>query len=199
MTRTPDVHFVAEARNNGSKMVVLSPDFSEVAQVCRRWMPIQCRHGGGLLDGRQPRHPARNFTRHGKSRISWIISRDIPTVRFWWNSDKSEKGYTAGRFLRADALRDIEASENGDWKFLVFDAKDGRAAHAPRRRRIAAGRRRKGQMEPANSKTIWTARRSTRFSAFLKAAMPNSLDRIDGFRQQPDVPARRSSEVRRDG
>jgi nitrate reductase / nitrite oxidoreductase, alpha subunit len=40
MTRTPDVHFVAEARNNGSKLVVLSPDFSEVARYADWWIPV---------------------------------------------------------------------------------------------------------------------------------------------------------------
>ena len=28
MTRTPDAHFLAEARHDGAKLVVLSPDFS---------------------------------------------------------------------------------------------------------------------------------------------------------------------------
>ena len=32
MTRTPDVHFIAEARTEGTKFVVLSPDFSQVAK-----------------------------------------------------------------------------------------------------------------------------------------------------------------------
>ena len=32
MTRTPDCHFVAEARHNGTKLVVFSPDFSQVAK-----------------------------------------------------------------------------------------------------------------------------------------------------------------------
>ena len=32
MTRTPDVHFISEARHDGAKLVVLSPDFSQVAK-----------------------------------------------------------------------------------------------------------------------------------------------------------------------
>ena len=34
MTRTPDVHFVAEARHNGTKLVVLSPRFQPGLQIC---------------------------------------------------------------------------------------------------------------------------------------------------------------------
>ena len=41
MTRTPDVHFIAEARTEGTKFVVLSPDFSQVAKYCDEWIPIQ--------------------------------------------------------------------------------------------------------------------------------------------------------------
>src|ERR1039457_4878737 len=37
---TPDAHFVTEARNNGSKLVVLSPDFSEVARYADWWIPV---------------------------------------------------------------------------------------------------------------------------------------------------------------
>ncbi len=41
MTRTPDVHFVAEGRHAGAKLVVLSPDFSQVAKYADWWIPIQ--------------------------------------------------------------------------------------------------------------------------------------------------------------
>ena len=41
MTRTPDVHFISEARTEGTKFVVLSPDFSQVAKYCDEWIPIQ--------------------------------------------------------------------------------------------------------------------------------------------------------------
>ena len=55
MTRTPDCHFVAEARHNGTKMVVFSPDFSQVAKYADEWVAAQRRAGRRLLDGGQPR------------------------------------------------------------------------------------------------------------------------------------------------
>ena len=33
MTRTPDVHFIAEARHNGTKYVSIAPDFSQVSKL----------------------------------------------------------------------------------------------------------------------------------------------------------------------
>ena len=32
MTRTPDAHFISEARHAGTKVTVFSPDFSQVAK-----------------------------------------------------------------------------------------------------------------------------------------------------------------------
>ena len=57
MTRTPDVHFIAEARTEGTKFVVLSPDFSQIAKYCDEWIPIQAGQDTRAVDGGQSRHP----------------------------------------------------------------------------------------------------------------------------------------------
>ncbi len=48
MTRTPDVHFVAEARHNGTKLVVLSPDFSQVSKYADWWLPVSAGQDGAF-------------------------------------------------------------------------------------------------------------------------------------------------------
>ena len=48
MTRTPDVHFIAEARNNGTKLVVLSPDFSQVSKYADWWLPVKAGEDGAF-------------------------------------------------------------------------------------------------------------------------------------------------------
>ena len=40
MTRTPDCHFFAESRHNGTKAVVFSPDFSQVCKYADQWIPV---------------------------------------------------------------------------------------------------------------------------------------------------------------
>ena len=40
MTRTPDCHFAAESRHNGSKIWVFSPDFSQVSKYADEWVAI---------------------------------------------------------------------------------------------------------------------------------------------------------------
>lgn len=37
-TRTPDAHFFVEARYNGTKVVAITPDYSEVARLSDLWL-----------------------------------------------------------------------------------------------------------------------------------------------------------------
>ena len=48
MTRTPDCHFAAESRHNGTKMVVLSPDFSQVSKYADQWIPLNAGQDGAF-------------------------------------------------------------------------------------------------------------------------------------------------------
>ena len=48
MTRTPDVHFISEARHNGSKFVVLAPDFSQVSKFSDWWIPLKAGQDGAF-------------------------------------------------------------------------------------------------------------------------------------------------------
>ena len=48
MTRTPDAHFLVEARHNGTKVVVFSPDFSQVSKVADEWIPIHQGQDGAF-------------------------------------------------------------------------------------------------------------------------------------------------------
>ncbi len=46
MTRTPDCHFAAEARHNGTKMWVFAPDFNQVAKYADEWVSINAGQDG---------------------------------------------------------------------------------------------------------------------------------------------------------
>ncbi|MEP0823410.1 MAG: nitrate reductase subunit alpha, partial [Ignavibacterium sp.] len=46
MTRTPDCHFAAESRHNGTKMYVFSPDFNQVAKYADQWVSINAGQDG---------------------------------------------------------------------------------------------------------------------------------------------------------
>jgi len=48
MTRTPDAHFLVEARHRGAKVVVFSPDFSQTSKVADEWIPIHQGQDGAF-------------------------------------------------------------------------------------------------------------------------------------------------------
>ncbi len=124
MTRTPDAHFAVEARHNGSKLVVLSPDFSQVSKHADWWVPVSAGQDGAfwmaadhvILKEFYAEREVPYFTEYAKR------FTDFP---FLVALEKTADGYSAGRFLCAGRLARYNQVENGDWKFLVFDKNAG--------------------------------------------------------------------------
>ncbi len=127
MTRTPDAHFAAEARQNGSRMWVFSPDVSQVSRFADEWMPMAAGEDGAwwmavnrvLLDEFHYRRPVPAFLDYCKRYT------DAP---YLVELEPTRRGHRPGRLLRADALTPYASVENGAWKFLMWDA----AADDPR-------------------------------------------------------------------
>lgn len=121
MTRTPDVHFVAEARNNGSKLVVLSPDFSEVARYADWWIPVHAGMDAAfwlavdhvILKEFHADRQTPYFTEY-LTRFS-----DAP---FLVRLEPEDGHWSAGRLLRASDVARYRDVEHAEWKPLVFDA-----------------------------------------------------------------------------
>ncbi len=121
MTRTPDVHFVSEARHNGTKFVVLSPDFSQVSKYSDWWIPVNAGQDGALW-----------MAVNHVILKEFFVDRQVPyfidylkrytDAPFLVVLDKENE---AGRLLRANAIERYKGVENGDWKLLVFDAAKG--------------------------------------------------------------------------
>ena len=122
MTRTPDVHFISEARTNGSKFVVISPDFSQVAKYSDMWIPVKAGQDTALWMA-----------------VNHVILKEYHADRLVPYFDNYVKnytdapflveltgdatgGYAPGQHLRANRLTRYAGVENGDWKMLVMDA-----------------------------------------------------------------------------
>ena len=43
ITRTPDAHFMTEARYRGQKVVVVSPDYSDHTKFADDWLAVRAR------------------------------------------------------------------------------------------------------------------------------------------------------------
>ncbi|HWB69524.1 MAG TPA: molybdopterin-dependent oxidoreductase, partial [Solirubrobacterales bacterium] len=124
-TRTPDAHFMTEARYRGQKVVVVSPDYAEHTKFADHWLAAEPGSDGALamamghvilkefyVDREVPyfRDYARKFT-------------DLPllvTLR--------EQGgaHVPDRLLRASDLEGAGGEgENAEWKPVLIDARSG--------------------------------------------------------------------------
>jgi len=124
MTRTPDCHYISECRHNGTKLVVFSPDFSQVSKYADQWVAINAGQDGAFWMA-----------------VSHVILKefyaDRPTPAFesylrqysdapmLVELEPTSAGHRAGRLLRANRLERYASEENGDWKFLVWDQASG--------------------------------------------------------------------------
>ncbi len=122
ITRTPDAHFMVEARYRGQKTVVVSPDYSDHTKFADHWLPIQPGTDGALamamghvilkefyLERKVP-----YFEGYAKKHT------DLPmlvTLR------EREGAYVPDRFLHAADLG--EESENAEWKTVLVDERTG--------------------------------------------------------------------------
>jgi nitrate reductase / nitrite oxidoreductase, alpha subunit len=93
MTRTPDVHFAAEARHNGSKMWVFSPDFSQVSKYADEWVAINAGQDGAWWMA--VNHVLLKEFHHEKQRLTFSITRR--SLRTHLTSSKSFRKMASGR------------------------------------------------------------------------------------------------------
>lgn len=125
MTRTPDCHFAAEARHNGSKMWVFAPDFNQVAKYADEWVSLNAGQDGAWWMA--VNHVILKEFHHEKKTPYFIEYTkkytDAPMLVELTEGDE-EGTYRPGQLLRANRLDPYKDVENGDWKFLMWDAAD---------------------------------------------------------------------------
>ncbi|MGC8824505.1 MAG: molybdopterin-dependent oxidoreductase [Bacteroidales bacterium] len=124
MTRTPDAHFFAEARHNGTKTVVFSPDFSMISKFADSWIPIHAGQDGAFWLA--VNHVILTKA-HYQQKIEYFLDyvarfTDAP---FLVQLEKTANAYKPYRFLRANTIEKYQHIENGEWKFLNIDKQTG--------------------------------------------------------------------------
>jgi nitrate reductase alpha subunit len=134
MTRTPDVHFAAEARHDGAKLVVLSPDFSMTSKYADQWIPIHAGQDAAFWLAVDHVILA-EFHHEAPSAFFRDYVRRYSDAPFLVELEEKDGALRPGRLLPASRLPRTAAVENGDFKFLVWDA----GADAPRMPRGTLG------------------------------------------------------------
>lgn len=122
MTRTPDCHFAAEARHNGTKMWVFAPDFNQVAKYADEWVSLNAGQDGAwwmavnhvILKEFHHERKVPYFDDYVKKYTDAPLLVEI--------AKEEESGtFRPGQLLRADRLSQYKDVENGKWKFLMWD------------------------------------------------------------------------------
>jgi nitrate reductase alpha subunit len=124
MTRTPDVHFIAEARHEGAKFVVIAPDLSQVAKYSDWWIPIQAGQDTALWMA--VNHVILTEF-HAARQVPYFVDylKRYTDGPFLVALDADGDGVRPGRLLRANRIARYADVEHGDWKLLVWDAARG--------------------------------------------------------------------------
>lgn len=124
MTRTPDTHFFAESRHNGTKTVVFSPDFSQVCKYADQWVPLHAGSDGAFWMAVS--HVILKEFHHDRQTPYFIdYAKQYTDSPFLVKLEKDGDTYKPGRLLRANELAEYQDISNGDWKFVSIDERDG--------------------------------------------------------------------------
>jgi len=126
-TRTPDAHFMTEARYNGQKVVVVSPDYAGHTKFADNWLPATAGTDGALAMAMghvilKEFHVERSSAYFGDYARRFTDMPFLVTLR-----ERDDGTLVPDAFLRASDLG--EESENAEWKTVVLDA-DGNT-HVP--------------------------------------------------------------------
>ena len=121
MTRTPDCHFAAEARHNGTKMWVFSPDFSQVSKYADEWVGLNAGQDGAWWMA--VNHVLLTECHYQKPVPAFLdYTRKFTDAPYLVELTQGEDGVVRpGQLLRAGRLSSYADVENGDWKFLMWD------------------------------------------------------------------------------
>jgi nitrate reductase alpha subunit len=122
MTRTPDVHFATEARHNGTKLVVLSPDFSQVSKISDWWIPLHQGQDGAFWMA--VNHVIlKEFYADKKTEYFNAYLKKYSDMPYLVLLEEKEGVHSAGKFLNLKMLgKDLE---HGEFRYLVIDEKSG--------------------------------------------------------------------------
>ncbi|MBX9570997.1 MAG: nitrate reductase subunit alpha [Candidatus Obscuribacterales bacterium] len=128
MTRTPDAHFLVEARHAGAKVVVFSPDFSQASKIADEWIPIHQGQDGAFWMA--VNHVIlKEF--YVDKQVEYFVdyAKRYTNLPFLVSLDKTASGnFRPGKLLRLSQLADSDDVENADWKTLVLNGNTGKTA-----------------------------------------------------------------------
>ncbi|AOZ90970.1 nitrate reductase subunit alpha [Paenibacillus crassostreae] len=118
-TRTPDAHFMVEARYNGTKVVGVSPDYAEYEKFADIWLPAKAGTDGALAMA-MTHVVLKEFYVDQQTPYFQDYVKKFTDLPFLVLLNEENGSIRSDRFLRASDLNhDLELAE---WKTLVWDS-----------------------------------------------------------------------------
>jgi nitrate reductase alpha subunit len=117
-TRTPDAHFFVEARYNGTKVVAITPDYSEVAKLSDLW--LHPKQGTDAALALAMGHVIlKEFFLDRKTPYFEDYCRRLTDMPMLVKLRKDGKRFVPDRYLRLSDLPGASASPRADWKTVA--------------------------------------------------------------------------------
>ncbi|PTR45420.1 respiratory nitrate reductase alpha subunit apoprotein [Rhodococcus sp. OK611] len=122
VTRTPDAHYMTEARYRGQKVVVVSPDYADNTKFADQWLPARPGTDGALAMAMGHVILKEFFVEKNTERFTEYVKKytDLP---YLITLDERGDGYVPGKFLTAADLGDSE--EGAEHKTVLLNAETG--------------------------------------------------------------------------
>jgi nitrate reductase alpha subunit len=121
VTRTPDAHWMTEARYRGQKVVVVAPDYADNVKFADEWLPANPGTDGALAIAMGHVILKEFFVDRQTPYFLDYVKRytDLP---FLVRLDEAGDSYRPGKFLTAEDLPAFEHEENAAFKTVLVDA-----------------------------------------------------------------------------
>jgi nitrate reductase alpha subunit len=122
VTRTPDAHWMAEARYRGQKVVTVAPDYNDAAKFADEWLAPHPGTDGALAMAMGHVILAEHFAKERTAAFDAYVRKytDLP---FLVEIEARDGRLVPGKFLRRDALPGEEPY--AEWKPVLLDERTG--------------------------------------------------------------------------
>ncbi len=132
VTRTPDAHWMAEARYKGTKVVTVSPDYADNTKFADEWMPAQAGTDAALAMA-MGHVLLKEFFVDRQVPFFTDYVRTYSDLPFLIRLDPAEGEYAGtratvpGKFLMSSDLPGADGSKEDAWKTVLLDERTGEA------------------------------------------------------------------------
>jgi len=124
VTRTPDAHWMAEARYRGQKVVAVSPDYADNVKFADEWLAAQPGTDGALAMAMGHVTLKEFFVDRAVPYFTEYVKKytDLP---FLVRLEERDGTYFAGKFLTAADLAREQDAEHAEFKTVLLDSTTG--------------------------------------------------------------------------